>query len=67
MKRCKKYPFFLMIIISSLLYGTCKMLEIEQKEKVQIETVSDIGKENASNERQKEVREMDKSIDKLPG
>lgn len=65
MKRCKKYPFFLMIIISSLLYGTCKMLEIEQKEKVQIETVSDIGKENASNERQKEVREMDKSIDKV--
>lgn len=58
MKQWKKYPFFFMILISSLVYGGGQLLEREQEPETQRISVSQASKENAVTEVKKETKEV---------
>ena len=58
MKQWKKYPFFLMILISSLAYGGGQLLKGEQEPEVQKISVSQASKENAVTEAKTETKEI---------
>lgn len=55
MKRWKKYPFFFMVLISSLVYGGGRLLEREQKPETQRISVSPVSKGNAVIEAEQET------------
>lgn len=58
MKQWKKYPFFFMILMSSLVYGGGQLLEREQEPETQRISVSQASKENAVTEVKKETKEV---------
>lgn len=58
MKQWKKYPFFLMILISSLAYGGGQLLKGAQEPEVQKISVSQASKENAVTEAKTETKEI---------
>ena len=55
MKRWKKYPFFFMVLISSLVYGGGRLLEREQEPEIQRISVSPVSKGNAVIEAEQET------------
>ena len=55
MKRWKKYPFFFMVLISSLVYGGGRLLEREQEPEIQRISVSPVSKGNAVIEAEQEL------------
>lgn len=58
MKRWKKYPFFFMVLITSLVYGGGQLLEREQEPEAQRISVSQASKENAVIEVKKETKKV---------
>lgn len=58
MKRWKKYPFFFMVLLSSLVYGGGQLLEREQEPEAQRISVSQASKENAVIEVKKETKKV---------
>ena len=60
MKKWKKYPFFLMIIISSVLYGGGQLLGIGSKAETEMVSVSQPAKEMPIGEKRKETKAVKK-------
>lgn len=58
MKRWKKYPFFFMVLLTSLVYGGGQLLEREQEPEAQRISVSQASKENAVIEVKKETKKV---------
>ena len=61
MKQWRKYPFFFMIVISSLIYGGSQLLGEEKQTEPQNVSVSQVSKENAAMEGKKEIKTVQKT------
>lgn len=61
MKQWRKYPFFFMIVISSLIYGGSQLLGAEKEQEPQNVFVSQVSKENAAMEGKKEIKTVQKT------
>lgn len=61
MKQWKKYPFLIMIVLSSLIYGGSRLFGEEKNAEQQTVSVSQVSKEKEVTEKKKEIKTVPKS------